>query len=758
MAAGLQAGNPTNEPDKKPVKHHSHFKPSMSHYYGALAGLLNLSYAAQAVPGDEGFSIRCTSDIDTFSLKAPMMVPVRHKKAYFYVPKKAIIPKNADLLLTNPVTGEDVVPELVNTVINRAHLLATLKNMTQSIQTIFINNGSSGAGSGSWTVAERVFAILQLHEIGEMFLSSGSLLHRCGISTTPFWSGPVSGALQRSLTYDECMDYLFGWLKQYFQSFTVQLRKFDSYSPDYGQPTSIIATKSLTVNLDFSEGGLENTTEISLRQLLELLREWHVSNVTSTLLRDEYTTTNVSYIPPVDPDMDDLGYFSFTILQPSDASDWYKDNNWINLERVIAYQLACAQWYSNDVVDAVYTTTLWHSVMKGFVENTLYGFVPSQSGIVSFLPDTIRSYVNSSYCQRPFNATRNLGLSYTLNGLSQEYDSVSGACLGFMLVCLYNFWFQDDTATLDSGRLGKWIGNDETNYAMYQTISYWKNLMNPQRALRFKDYFVGSRTSPLAVGDVNVEVNDSAVNVVDITKNIMMQRFLNQVNRIHRTLKEYSRGIFGQSPMFDPREVMFIGSTDEVIGAEETENTGAAQLDTPQSITSHLRSNASRFAFTFDVPEFGVIIGITSFDFQRVYATVTDRETFHVDRFDDFNPYMQHIGDQAILGNEIGLASDNFGYQLRYAEYKQKTDRASGAFVGGYLPGYAPVAIAQNLKPIGSSTLKLDSDFIRMRPFEFDQFYLALTNFSIAGYFHFVVRDDYDVNISRPMEAAPSIL
>ena len=763
MAGGLAPGNPANEPDKKPVKHHSHFKPSMSHYYGALAGLLNLSYAAQTVPSDEGFSVRCTSDIDTFSLKAPMMVPVRHKKAYFYVPRKAIIPENADLLTTNPLTGEDIIPEHINTVIHQNMFRRILQNITDPAAAAIRNYGNGSAGGASFTPANRIFAILQLHEIGEMFLSSNSLLHRSGISTYGFWQGPATAALQRDMTYDESMDYLFGWIKKYFRRFDVTLRRFDSYREGANFPTLDVASADYTVDLDLDGSGFADSTYISLRQLLELLREWHCGKVNTVKLRDGYTEDNVKFVPTPDPDENILPYFNFDIPQFNAAEAFDRPDVWLNLERVIAYQLTAAQWYTNDVVDAVYTTDLWHNVMRGYVEASVPNLNTASKVTAATFPGIYQAILDN-YTGAPFIYGNGVApaLVYRLNGLSQNYDSVSGRCLGHMLLCLMFVWQNTNDTTgpfpTNNAGYGQLDGTTLIGQQSYAVLAYWKSLMNAQRSLRYKDYFCGSRTSPLAVGDVNVQVNNNLANVVDITKNIMMQKFLNQVNRIHRTLKEYSRGIFNQSPMFDPHEVMFIGSTEEVIGAEETNNTGEQQFSDPQSITSHLRSNSSRFGFTFDCPEFGVCICITQFEFQRVYATVTDRELMHVDRFDDFNPYMQHIGDQAIYGREIGLSPENFGYQLRYAEYKQRTDRASGPFVGNYLPGYAPIAMAQYLFPIGDSEVKLDSDFIRMRPFEFDQFYLALPNYSPAGYFHFIVRDDYDVNINRPMEAAPSIL
>lgn len=747
MAGGLAPGNPANEPDKKPVKHHSNFKPNVSNYLTALFGMLTPTYGAQAVPSDEGFSVRCNSDIDTFTLKAPLMTPVRHKKAYFYVPRKAVLPQNADLIVTNPLTGDDVVPEAVNCVVPRDILSACLEEFYYQARRPLQNMSGGTPGAGSFTLSDRLKAILRMYEVGLMFNSSASILNRLGIDTSRWFNGPDSKVLGRNYTYDETMEYLLGWIKKYFSEIVVTVRGLrDVYMDGANQPDLQFISTTYYVNMD-TDVPRFGTSYISFRQLLDILREANLESVdaNASTLRDEYTVNDVKFVPSPDdeafPETNLAITFSCRLGSLSNRADFTEERNWMNLERVIAYQLAVAQWYSNDAVDAVYTTGLWHNVQR------MLGIISLRC--TDWWEDSIlmSAEEHDFYRLSSDNWTPCGDLSYLLNGSIHQYDSVSGIVMVNALMAVFY--------PLIHGV------NSETATGHAAGLFYWKNLLSMQRSLRFKDYFVGSRTRPLAVGDVDVQTNsEGKVSVIDITKNIMMQKFLNQVNRIHRTLKEYSRGIFGQSPMFDPTEVMFIGSTEEVIGASETENTGAGQLSEPQTITSHLRSSSSRFAFTFDVPEFGTIIAITSFDIARPYIGVTDRETFHVDRFDDFNPYLQHIGDQPVFGPEINATQASaFGYQLRYSEYKQRLDRAVGGFVGNFLPGYAAIASPETFGPLELQTeIHINSDFIRAHSYEFDQFYLALTNFSPAGYFHFIIRDDYEVNINRPMEAAPSIL
>ena len=115
--AKIQANNPANDPDLKPVKGYSHFKPNMSLYKTHRFGMYEPHFALEVVPGDKKISYRSGSDIDTQNLKAPLMTPVKMSKDTFFVPVRALLPHNADLLTTNPLTGEDIVPEKVNCVL-----------------------------------------------------------------------------------------------------------------------------------------------------------------------------------------------------------------------------------------------------------------------------------------------------------------------------------------------------------------------------------------------------------------------------------------------------------------------------------------------------------------------------------------------------------------------------------------------------------------------------------------------------------------
>lgn len=715
---GIVDNNPANDPDKKPVSSFSKFRPNFSHYYTALFGLITPSYDAECVPKDKGFSVRCQSEIDTFSLKAPLMSPVKHNKAYFFVPTRAILPHNADLLETNPLTGDDIDAEEVNCLIQKSVIYSYV------VDDVMTALNSVMANATTWV--QTIGAIFGAFQLWHNWFSDGAAIKRLGTSLTGMVVGPTLKSTGEAMSFDAAFEYMFSYIRTHVASFEVNfiVDTVGSSGSTYAKPTT--ALDSVTYLVDLSNQANNghmgtNKQTISLYQFIEMLNQYPIGKIDNVTMNSGSgsQTPKVPYHPNAEVQSGNFSVhteFTSGVLSLLNAD---KNKKYINVSRVVAYQLACCQFFSNDAVDFVYTTHLWHDNMWAL-------------------------YRHQGHRERV----------YMLNGIATDYDSVSRAVMQDILTTfayVYNgnygsFFYQ-----------GTSIG-DPFNDDLYFGWHYFNNLLGMQRSLKYRDYFVGAKVRPMAVGNVDVQVNANKVNVVDVTKNIQMQRFLNQVQRIGRTLKAYSRGIFGVTPMQDPHEVVFIGSTSEVIGASETENTGAAQLTASQSITSHLRNESSRFAFEGSFNEFGVIIGVTCFDCPRPYVDVTDRAITHVDRFDMFNPYLQHVGDQPVFGVEIRpTQSDHFGYQLRYSEYKQRVDRADSGF-RDFLPGYAFVNDYGSLAKRGSGQVKITPDFIRSRPHEFNRFYISLTNLTDAGYFHFIVRDDYSVSIDRPMEAAPSIL
>lgn len=385
-----------------------------------------------------------------------------------------------------------------------------------------------------------------------------------------------------------------------------------------------------------------------------------------------------------------------------------KHNLKFNIAPICAYQIACAHYLTNDKVDAIYSAELYRQLMK--------------------------------YCvaEPGFNST------FKYNDVSTPYDYLSGEAM-------YQA-FRNMVDTFTDAILPQHLN---------LPFNYFINLLGMRRSLRYLDYFTGAKTHPLALGDTSVQVSTAnSVDVVDVTKGIQMQRFLNFVNRTGRKFEEYISKLNGRYVAPDYHNPQFLGSTVESLYNPTVENTGADQFSKPNSITSTMKGESERFAFQFDCDRPSIILGLVSFDIVRAYANNVTRDASHIDRFDYFNPFLQHIGDQPIFGyeyrcDERGTADTTyFGYQTRHSEYKMPISRADSGFIDGSLPSWAYLNFDHN----DFREMVIDSDVIRSYPEELDKFYLNLPGVSLSKYFHFIV-DFYNmVDASRPMIANPNIL
>lgn len=408
----------------------------------------------------------------------------------------------------------------------------------------------------------------------------------------------------------------------------------------------------------------------------------------------------------------------FTSYAPIKGAQFAKKP--IDIARALAYQIVCAHYFSNDAVDYIYSAEIYRENIYSLLDK----------------------FMNPSYSQSWYAFD-----DFTYNGIKCKADYLSAALFNRAL-----FFYRGNFSV-------SWLGTN-----MYEAyVQYLLNMFWYQNSLRYRDYFTGARTRPLAVGNVNVNVDtlNQVVSVIDITRNIQMQRFLNSVNRIGRKFENYLEGIFGGGEVrYDYHNPQFLTHVQDTAYAVEVENTGDAQMQNPNSVTSVVKSNSGRFAFEFTPDRPTIVIGVEYFDIARNYVHQMDRQLFAVDRFDRFLPEMQYIGDQEVYGAELSMdnKADTFGYQLRYAEYKQRLNVAVGGFVEN-LPGYIFKANEDKFAHhYANGEVRLSPYYIRSHPFELDGFYVSLTGYSPASYFHFIVKNHNDMTATRNMAQTPTIL
>lgn len=714
--ATIDSGNPVNEANPKTVRTTSKFDLSYHQFNTHRFGEITPHFAMEVVPRDKDVSLRSAHDLRTYTLGAPLMQSLSMKKDYFQVPMESILPRNWDKIFVNPPIGDDVNAHQVNCVISDKSFSDPDTPFSNPIQKIYLNviemmnmatAGSVGQTSDFTPALKRgqIEWFLRCLLYGEMWFSPGSLLSSlgCHLSSCFKYSYTDADGNDVPSDFDGLFDAAIEILKKHISDFTVRLL-------DGSYHNICVSDKAIT----------RGNPSYNLREGLEFLRDnpgfHYISAFTST---SDY-----------DPVVFAQEFAAlFTSVTSAAGTDFV-----LNMSRPLAYQLICAHFYSNDKVDYVYSAELyrenWFSLFTQYCSNSpifqASGSFPHESSFVYNGIFTRYDYF-SGYNLTP--ALLLLGVDFTV-----YYDQVSGLYYG-------SFDARDSTTALGLGLTSL--------------------VLSFRHSLRFLDYFSGTKTRPLAVGDVNVAVNNSQVSVVDVTRNIQMQRFLNAVNQTGRQFSEYVKGIFGQSVSPDYHNPLFLAHTNDTVIAQSIENTGDAQMSKSLSVTSSLHSNAQKYAFSASFDRPSVVLGVTYYDIARSYFTSIERHFFHVDRFDMFNPDLQFIGDQSVFEGEINpdyplSLNTPFGYTSRHMEYKQRYNQAAGGFVRN-LPGYAFLADYDTIRR-WSFDRKIGPDFIRSHNYELDRFYLSLSGYSLSSYFHFIVDNFNSCQAVRPMAYHPNIL
>lgn len=387
----------------------------------------------------------------------------------------------------------------------------------------------------------------------------------------------------------------------------------------------------------------------------------------------------------------------------SDTNGFELNAGNLNIAKILAYQLAVAQYFTNDSIDNIFNSELYMQLLRG----TMF---PSPDSRTTVEP------------------------VFDYNGVWTEYDLISYG----------GFW-------------SALINNRDGKYQRQYVVSSLLFLL--RRSLRYGDYFSTARPNLLAVGQLGVNIGaDSKVSPIDITKNLLMQRYLNAVNYIGSGFLQYYASQFGVVPSDTGCIPRFISHRKISLISDVTTNTA----DNQGFQTTNLAGYADNNAFDVFIDDLGFLISTISYDVLPVYKSGIDSTYLFADRFDYFNPMLQNIGDQHIRTSEIignfRLMNNSFGYTMRNAEYKYKISRAHGAFVNS-LPGFllAYPLSAYTKDPLNPD-VHISPDFIRDKPLYLDSIVPQMTGISPAEYYHFVLSCTNQVLCARKIQATPAVL
>lgn len=674
--SGLVAGNKQNSPGGSTGRSRSKFPLSYSQFQTERFAEYFPFYVAEGVSSDK-LPLHSNHEVQTYTLKSPILQSLSKKKDYFVVPMQAILPLNWEKFYTSPNIGQDVPDDCGLGVSN---FWSKMRTLFSSSWTQFTTDFADTSVSRE-TKLDELFKFLLFFE---NIYSTGSLMEYLRISGHNWFRVKYDG---NEVTYDDVFDLFVGELADQMANNSTNYINFTVGGNQY----RIVPDDNL--------GPVANGFGISMREALELMRD-DLSFVVSSV--NGFDFTQITFI---------ISNLSFN-LPLSDAP--------LNLGRLWAYQLCVAHFYSNDHIDFIYSAELF------------------------------RQYINQLATVRSSQLER--VPSFSVNGMTYLYDSLSAKFFDSVYGGFTNGIFGYSTAT-----------NIPRSDSLNDAYAYFVALFGFKRSLRFQDYFTGSRAYPLnqlsGTGSPTVAVNNNAVSVIDMSRASMMTKFLQAVNRSGRKFSAYMQELFGKTPAYDYHNPMYLAHTSDLVGAQETDNTGSAQVTDQIAVTSRFRATSSRYAFEFEPDRDCIVIGISYYDLPRVYQRATDAQNFYTNRFDMFNTYLQYIGDQSISEAEIGTdtpdVSKPFSYTNRHMEYKQRYNTSCGGFCVPSTGLDNWIFPADALRRLYFHNIS--PSFIRSFNSELDRFYQVLSGWSLGTYFHFIVRYDNRQDASRPMAYNPPI-
>lgn len=697
---GAVAGNDQNQPVANTSRTRSTF-PLHAHLFNTHRFGEYIPHYVDDLTKDDRYPVRSSGSLRSYTLKSPLMQNVKRNKDYFLVPYEAILPLNWEKFFDNPVRGDDVLDDVGPTV---EHFWSKVYTFMSSLYSAIFNVLDFQSGNSGNVMTQAFFRYLI---IGEYFYSNGSLLSSLGCHGAPYVS----------ISWDDYFDWCINaFIQTTYLNASAGVRWKDS-------PDSVLFTLAVDgyyYPVSVTGKKIPNYYPISLRHALQLMRDnptFTISSISTGFALDGTALPEAlgyQYATPGAWHRDDLVPTFYNYDVPCDLS------------KLWAYQLSVAHYMTNDHIDFVYSAELFRQL--------------------------VGSYILAQTAQ--FWSSR---LNFSRNGVSYRYDYLSGHFCGAFF----------DYIASNASAPGNVLTYTNVSGHSY-ILAYLSALFGYRRSLRYLDYFTGSRAQPLAVVNTNqintnVAVNQNQVSVIDITKSIQAQRFLNSVNRVRHSFEGYLKGIFGgKLPAPDYHNPFYMAHTDDVVFGQETENTATEQMTDNIAITTNLRSNSGNYMFEIDTDRPCIIIGITSYDIARIYTRSMDRSFLRLNRFDYFNPFMQYIGDQPVYLQELGINPNaglaslkNFAYQLRHMEYKQKYNYASGGFCNPSTDLDRWIFAAKDGRGDQDT---INPDWIRSLNAEFDDFFVSLSGWSLGTYFHFIVDDFNSVNASRPMAYSPQIL
>ena len=177
----------------------------------------------------------------------------------------------------------------------------------------------------------------------------------------------------------------------------------------------------------------------------------------------------------------------------------------------------------------------------------------------------------------------------------------------------------------------------------------------------------------------------TAATINELREAFQIQRLYERDARGGTRYTEILQSHFGvTSPDARLQRPEYLGGGKSPVGFEAVPQTSSTDATTPQgNLAAMAQVGVGGHGFTKSFTEHGVIIGMANVFADLTYQQGMNRMWKRRDRWDFYWPALAHLGEQAILNEEIytqGTSADTdvFGYQERYAEYRYKPSQITG--------------------------------------------------------------------------------
>jgi hypothetical protein len=232
-------------------------------------------------------------------------------------------------------------------------------------------------------------------------------------------------------------------------------------------------------------------------------------------------------------------------------------------------------------------------------------------------------------------------------------------------------------------------------------------------------FLEGHPNSALESNSLFADLTDAAAATInELREAFQIQRLYERDARGGTRYTEILQSHFGvTSPDARLQRPEYLGGQKTEIQMQAVPQTSSTDTTSPQGNLAALGTASSRGGFSKSFVEHGVLIGMACVFADLTYQQGMNRMWSRRDRWDFYWPALAHLGEQAVLNQEIyyqNTAADTqtFGYQERYAEYRYKPSQITGKMRSNATGSLDVWHLAQDFTALPA----LNSSFIEENP------------------------------------------